>query len=55
MPGVVTVELEVHKGDIVPPLMDTTGRVGHIICEGATAAEAMQRCIDAHNVLVVAT
>ena len=43
MPGVCNLDVYLPKGDIVPALRDSTCRVGHVICEGADAYEAIGR------------
>lgn len=43
MPGVCEIEIYLPNDDIVPALRDSTGRVGHVICEGVDAHEAIER------------
>ncbi len=43
MPGVCNLEVYPPKDGIVPALRDSTGRVGHVVCEGADAREAIRR------------
>jgi biotin carboxylase len=43
MPGVVHVELGLHAGDVVRPLVDHTCRAGSVIATGGTGSEAVAR------------
>lgn len=52
-PGCVSAEIYVRSGDIVPVLRDSRGRVGHVICEGRDATEAILRAEHALGCLSV--
>ncbi|MDZ4820570.1 MAG: ATP-grasp domain-containing protein [Planctomycetota bacterium] len=43
MPGVCDLEIYIPSGDVVPALRDSSCRVGHVVCEGADAYEAIHR------------
>jgi len=52
---VVKAEAYVCPGDHVIPLRDATGRIGHVICAGADASQAIQRANDALAQIAVRT
>jgi len=54
-PGVVEATLYVGGGDCVQRLTDATARLGHVICSGSTAGEAISRAEDALHRIHVTT
>ena len=55
MPGVKIVEVAVVPGDVVPEMNSSLARVGHVIAEGATAAEAVARAEAARDAIQIRT
>jgi biotin carboxylase len=53
--GVVEVEVMVQKGDMVPELVDGTGRVGHVLAEGTDAATAIAAAEKAREIVTIKT
>lgn len=43
LPGVQRVAVDVSRGDVVPPITSSLSRIGYVIAEGKTAAEAVTR------------
>jgi biotin carboxylase len=54
-PGVVEAELYVKTGDTVSRLTDATGRLGHVICGGNSAAEAIENAEQARRLISITT
>ncbi len=55
MPGVKIVEVDVGAGDVVPEITSSLTRVGHVIAEGATAAEAIANAEAARDAIRIQT
>jgi biotin carboxylase len=54
-PGVVEATLYAKPGDTVSRLTDATGRLGHVICSGSSAAEAIQNAERARDLIAITT
>ena len=55
MEGVVRVVVTTEKGDLVPPLLNATGRVGYVICQADDATAAREQCRRAAQLIAVET
>jgi hypothetical protein len=53
--GVEEVAVYVRPGDVVPHLVDATGRAGHVICSAPTVDEAIALAEDAAGAVVIRT
>jgi biotin carboxylase len=55
IPGVQIVEVSVAPGEVVPPITSSLARVGHVICEGATADAAVDAAERARDTIQIIT
>lgn len=55
VPGVRVLDLPLEPGDTVRPLRDSTGRVGHVICEAGDAAGAIRSAEQAKHLVRIET